>query len=383
MLPTISPVAPAVPQSPLAAVDIFGDPLQAAGQGATIKPQRIRNAFGSAVRTLIVAALLGGAVFGGRFGYDWYRDREAAPASVLPLEPVAPIDARFVTYAFDIDTPERMKFFVSTDLATGDSLTTIDNGTSLTRLARTQGAEWISSAGGAWVSNGSIQDGALDDDQLFTITDLFPVDMHSYVTVISDESVAIFGTPYVGPKVIDVGEVTVPASETDDNISDNISDNVIDNVGDSSDEISASGNVDPGLSEVLANPAPTASTAPTAPTAPTASTAPTAPPTPPTLPPRPSDGPQVPVRHVMFSIDRDAFTAADPIRAVESGFAGVGAVQIEVWVDEIGVVRRFVFPAAMNGIGGTLELVSASASGPGPLAGIDLENVAPAPVEVE
>ena len=88
------------------------------------------------------------------------------------------------------------------------------------------------------------------------------------------------------------------------------------------------------------------------------------------------------VRHLVLEVDRNALRVAEPVLATQLNLAGDGVVEIEIWLDRTGVVRRLSAPSGVTIAGGEYRLVSAESTGPGPLDDLDLRTSASASSEI-
>ena len=73
------------------------------------------------------------------------------------------------------------------------------------------------------------------------------------------------------------------------------------------------------------------------------------------------------VRRLVVQVDRNALRFAEPVLATQLNLAGEGVVDVEIWLDRAGVVRRLSAPADATIVGGEYRLVSADVVGAGPL----------------
>jgi len=215
-LPTVTPVAPTPPP-------VSGMPPAFAAQfdtptAQTLATHRIRDGVGGIVRTLVVAALVAGAVFAGRYAWDWNEDRhsDAAAAEVLPAASVAALDARFVAFRGGDGSPVT----AHVDLATGDYVVSVVD---VNDLARRGDEYWMrSAADGEWVpASAELLDSAADaratiaEASLVMISDVLPVETHPYVTVTADETVVLSGQTMEGPQVIEISELEARPTAVD------------------------------------------------------------------------------------------------------------------------------------------------------------------------
>jgi hypothetical protein len=343
VLPSIAPPA----QPPTAGVPVeLGAPLHGApmdGPTANQVPKRgIRAGIGSMLRTAIVAALVAGAVFGGRFGWQWNQDRhaEAAAAEILPETPVAPVDSRYIE--FQLERSDVVRAHV--DLANGDFVATISGSTD---VARTGGEYWTRDVGSdVWVpatpefvESQTESLSAIEQASVVTVSDVLPVETHPYLTVVSDEAVALTGTMIPGQGVIEVDAPTA----TDDEAGDDV--------------IVTAGNADPSLDVVddIANPAVDSRSAETTPA-----------------------GGVVFTRHLTVSIDRSGLWSTQPHLAESIDLVGDQPAQIELWIDATGVIRKMSAPSDVSRLWGEYELIAASSEGPGPVDALAVQPAAPA-----
>lgn len=310
---------------------------------ATLPSRRIQNAMGAIVRTLVIAGIIAALVFGGRYAWKWNQDREAADTAALPTEPVAPIDAKFASIATTRETPTssgETRAAIDIDLSTGDLFASVETTLGNVSIARLDGVFWANDAAVGWapmspelLSTYAWTIDAASQAAVLTISDVIPADSHPYVTVLRNSAESIQGTEYTGDDVLDVGDPnSADTADVDEGIStsgnsDAFLDDTLDDV------------INPALAEQAGDQAPAVTT--------------------------------VRVRQLIVSIDRDAMADADPHLAVELGFDQPGTVQIELWVDRSGVIRRMTAPDGATMYGGGYELVGASSVGQGPLAGVD------------
>ncbi len=344
-LPTVTPPTPTPPPAtgfPPALAGQFESP-----QAQSLESHRVRDAVGSIVRTLAIAALVAAAVFAGRYGWQWNEDRhsDAVAAEVLPATPVAAVDARFVAFRSVDGNPTT----AHVDLATGDF---VANVSATTELARRGDEYWMrDAADGLWVpASPELLNSAaealetIEGASLVMISDVLPVDAYPYVTVTADEMVVLSGRTLRGPEVIEVTE----SESSDDEPSD--------------DRIATAGNSDPLLDDVVDNIAnPAVDDQATAPI--------------------PTGG-RVFVRHLTVTIDRLALRTGDPYLAESSRLDGATPLVIDIWVDRTGVVRQLSTAAGAGGLPAEYELISATSDGLGPLADLGLPTPVPvAPTE--
>ena len=213
-LPTVAPPAPAPPGA-AGMTPASASPFDAP-EAPPLETHRARDAVGGIVRTLVVAAVVAVAVFGGRYAFDWNEDRHSDPvaADVLPATPVPAVDARFVEFQGG-STPVT----AHVDLATRDFVASIS---ATTELARRGGEYWIrDGANDPWVPASaefldtvSTELETIDGASLVMISDVLPVGSHPYVTVTADETVTVPGSALQGPQVIVVGEPVTDADVT-------------------------------------------------------------------------------------------------------------------------------------------------------------------------
>lgn len=205
-LPTVTPVAPTPPSvsgmPPAFAAQFDTPPAQ------TLRTHRVRDAVGGIVRTLVVAALVAGAVFAGRYAWDWNEDRHSeAAAAVLPATSVAALDARFVVFRGGDGSPVT----AHVDLANGDYVVSVADAND---LARRGDEYWMrSGTDGQWVpasaellASAAETRAMIAEASLVMISDVLPVETHPYITVTADETVVLSGQTMAGPQVIEISE---------------------------------------------------------------------------------------------------------------------------------------------------------------------------------
>jgi len=205
-LPTLAPAIPAPAPAPASSLP---STFASAFDSPTTRPiatHRIRDAVGGIVRTLLVAALVAGVVFGGRYAWDWNEERhsEAAITEVLPATPVPAADVRFVQFR---GGPSG-SVTAHVDLVSSDYVADI----ATSQLARRSGEYWVRNIpDGIWVPASaefldSVADerNAAEQASLLMITDVIPVGAQPYVTVTADEVVTLAGEAIPGPEVIEV-----------------------------------------------------------------------------------------------------------------------------------------------------------------------------------
>jgi hypothetical protein len=314
-LPTLTPVPAPTPASSLPPT------FASAFDTPTAKPiatHRVRDAVGGLVRTLFVAALVAGAVFGGRYVWDWNEDRhsDAVATEVLPATPVPAANARFVQFRGGPGA----SVTAHVDLATSDYVAEI----SATQLARRSGEYWMRDVvDGVWVPASAeflerVDDAreAAEQASVLMITDVIPVEARPYATVSADEVVTLAGEAISGPEVIDV-------HSPDD------------------------GSADPTIDgQQLASV---------------------------------SAGVGVVARHLTLEVDRMGLSAADPALAEASGLGGTSPLVLDIWVDATGVVRKLTALAGGASPAPEYELISVALDGAGPLADLGLPGAQPAP----
>jgi hypothetical protein len=167
---------------------------------------RVCDAVGGIVRTLLVAALVAGPVFGGRYAWDWNEERhsEATLSEVLPATPVPAVDVRFAQFRGGSSG----SVTAHVDLASPDYVADI----ATSQLARRDSEYWMRNiAEGVWVPAStefleSIADerNAAEQAALLMITDVISVGAQPYVPVTADEVITLAGEAIPGPKVIEV-----------------------------------------------------------------------------------------------------------------------------------------------------------------------------------
>jgi len=343
--PHVAAVPPAVaalpvPPGAMPGLDLPGVP-PAAGQ---LPSHRGRDAFGAIVRTLVIAALVAAAVFGGRAAWDWNEGRhETQAGDVLPAEELAALPVQSVTFVRDVNGTGQM--VAAVDLSTGDYLL----GVGAIEVARHEGMlyqqvlgepGWVPTNEEALASSSSALARA-EAAFLVMISDLLPVESHPYLTIVSDESVELPGSPVPGAEVIEIASVEGPPEV---------------------DEIRTSGDSDVILDDVIddiASPTYGGETGSA------------------------YSGPLVPTRHLTITLDRAAFSAGEPGTAYEYGLGGTTPVEIEVWVDSTGVLRKMIAPADVGRLGQYYELLAAPVDGPGIFDGSDFAPPPPAPTDAE
>lgn len=336
VVPVPAPVVPVpAPPQPVgtapAAPGVLAD-FAAPGVPGQLTPHRGRDAFGAVVRTIVVAALVAAAVFGGRAAWDWNEGRHDQPASeVFPAGEVSALPVQTITFVRDLDGSGQMSATV--DLTTGDYLVDVGD-TSVARrgqlffersIAET---DWVPTTEQGLASR-SVALTRAEHAFLVMITDALPVEAHPFVTIVNDESVALPGSVIPGPEAIDIDEIES---------------------GPQLDEITTSGNSDVILDDVINDIADPAFDG-------DAGSTPT--------------GPQVLTRHLTITVDRAAFTAAQPRAAHQFGFAGTTPVDVDVWVDSSGVVRKMSAPAGVGRLGQYYQLIDATLDAPDIFDGAD------------
>jgi hypothetical protein len=336
-------------QSPLAlaTMNMYADPQQLLAGPTTLSSRRVHNAVGSIVRTLIIAGLVGGLGFGARYGWEWNQDREAAAVPrvvpLLPVEPVPPVDARYVTYRFAHDQGQSQVgqlnesgFTVSIDLTTNafHVTSTVENAT--IQSARTSdGADWLRDGLGVYqpvvypdqAAVSELSDVLVDIPSLVTISDLLPVETHPFLTVVSDDVISVNGTAFGGPDVIGL-EASVDPDTPDDAF----------------DALES-----PPASLVI------------------------------------STAGQVQVRHLSVTLDHIAFARAHPgvasrlnvLMPVDADGMAIQATSVayDMWIDRTGMIRRLSVPSGFTQFEGGYELVSIATTGPGPLDAVQFGTV--------
>lgn|GEM_PF-6422900 len=303
------------------------------------KSRRVQNAVGSIVRTLVIAALVAAAVAGGRYGYQWYQDRDTASVDAAIAVPTAAVlapDARYITVTRRFDDPV-FDITTETDLATGDAVATSSLGGP---WAIRSGEVLMRDAAGNWqeMSDAEIEANAfalftMTKARILTITDVLPPAAVPFTTITSDTPVQVPGVVLPGETVFELGEPE--ASESGDG------------------QITASGNSDPVLDDVVSNLPPAATPTP-------GSTAPVG-------------GTTVEARKLVVSVDRAAFVATDRTTARSVGLFGTTPVTIEMVVDSTGVIRSMTSPADVTVMWGSYTLDRASTTGVSPLRRVGLE----------
>ena len=281
-----------------------------------IATHRVRDAVGGIVRTLLVAVLVAGAVFGGRYAWDWNEERHSAAAvtEVLPATPVPAPDVRFVQFR---GGPSG-SVTAHVDLASSDYVADITT----TQLARRSGEYWTRNvADGIWAPASaefldSVADerNAVEQASLLMITDVIPLGAQPYVTVTADEVVMLSGEAIPGPEVIPV--------DPPDN-----------------DDRAIDGQQGAAVSARVG----------------------------------------VAARHVTLTVDRLALRSADPTLAESSGLGGALPLVLDIWVDATGVVWKMTAPAGENSVAAEYELISAAQVGAGPLDDLGLPGAQPVP----
>lgn len=297
-----------------------------------LTPHRGRDAFGAVVRTLVIAALVAAAVFGGRAAWDWNEDRhdqqasEALPAQDVPAPPV-----QTVTFVRDLGAAGQMAATV--DLANGDYLVEVGD----IAVARDDEVLYQRPLGEtAWIPTNeqelAARSSALaraENAFLVMISDALPAESHPFLTIVDDESVELPGPVIPGVEAIEIDEIEA---------------------GPELDEITTSGNSDVIVDDVvndIADPAFGGEDG------------------------SPPTGPQVLTRHLTITVDRAAFTAAEPRAAHLYGFDGTTPVDVEVWVDSAGIIRKMSAPADVGRLGRYYQLTGASVDDRPIFEGID------------
>ncbi len=251
-------------------------------------------------RRLGAAAIIAGFAVAGVFGWQWNEARHdaAAAANVLPSEPVDTSDLELVEFEVD----RSVDVSVRADLASGEALAVVSGGLSIARTddgfwTREPGVEdWTPATSSFLERNGLVID-LIKDASIVTVTDVFPAEVHPYLRVVDDRSVADPDIVPVGPSVLEIdGDGTV--------------------------------------------------------------------------------------RQLTLRVDRNALSAVAPLLARRLSLAGDDPVDVEIWLDRAGVVRRLSAPTGVTIVGGGYLLVSAGTDGAGPFEDLDPDAFEIAPTDL-